>query len=112
MSEKTVTINGTTYDAHTGLPLERKAKAQEAPLSPHHSQAVHATTQKSQTLNRRIVKRATGPMHSIERPVKKSAAITKFAPHPAMPAGKQVRSFSDIGPVPHPMLAGKQTKPL
>lgn len=109
MSEKTVTINGTTYDAHTGLPLTNEARVQALMSRPHHSQTVHSTTQKSQTLNRRIVKKATVRAPSLERPIQRSAAVTRFAPHPVAPAVKQVRSISDIGPVPHPMLAGKQS---
>lgn len=114
MSERTVMINGTAYDAVTGMPVRRQPSQQpKTAPKPHakpngqHSHAVHNVTQKSQTLNRRIVKNA--PHAAKPRPqarprmdVKKSPAITKFAAHPK---GAKVRPAStDIGPVAHPVV--------
>jgi len=112
MSEKTITINGTVYDAHTGMPLhkvEAPLKTQAKPAAPHHaqihhSQAIHHSIQKSQTLNRRVVKKTIAKpqkVRSIAASPQKSPAITKFAPHPTG-AAKPVRSM-DIGLVAHPM---------
>jgi hypothetical protein len=73
--------------------------------TPHYSQTIHKATQKSQTLNRRIVKKLDISPRSIPaaRPdIQKSPSVTKFAPHPV---GMQQRSISDIGHVPHPMAA-------
>jgi hypothetical protein len=110
MSQQTITINGTQYDAHTGMPIQRaqampvstEAAPASAPPKAHHSQSVHSVTQKSQTLNRRVVqKTAKSPQQ--ERPIiQKSPAITKFAPHPTG-AKTQARTMSDIGPVRHPI---------
>jgi len=114
MSEKTITINGTVYDAHTGMPLHKvevPLKTQEKPAAAHHaqihhSQAIHHSIQKSQTLNRRVVKKTgtkqKAPVAStVTAPMQKSPSITKFAPHPTGVA-KPTRSM-DIGPVSHPM---------
>lgn len=112
MSQQTVTINGVLYDAQTGLPLQSAAQIR-TPHFPaantHHSQNVHATTQKSATLNRAFVKKATPTVvqKQFQKPaIQKSPSITKFAPHPhsAQTKSQQKRSM-DIGPVSHPMAA-------
>lgn len=129
MSEqKTITINGTVYDAHTGLPVQKQASAE---LSSHNtstkvhvtpsapsvsrpdSHAIHQVTQKSQTLNRRIVKKtsaeATAAPTTKTTPVsQKSPAITKFAPHPAG-AKATHKIMADIGPVSHPLAQKANT---
>lgn len=110
MSQKTVTINGTMYDAHTGLPVGKAEKsapvrtsAQPKAKKAHHSHEMHARTQKSHTLNRRVVKKAstssTTPSHA---PAAKSPMITKFAPHPTNVQKKRV--VSDIAPAAHPIV--------
>jgi hypothetical protein len=115
MSQQTVTINGTVYDAHTGMPIEKLAGTSEVKSMPtptsteaHHSQSVHLVTQKSQTLNRQVVDR-TIPKPQSRPVVKKSSAITKFAPHPSFSPSK-TRVMSDIGPVNHPMAERVQQK--
>ena len=105
MSQQTVTINGTVYDAHTGLPIKTEAPSAAAPAGNsqlHPSQSVHQVTQKSQTLNRRVVQ----PKNNVQaRPtVQKSPAITKFAPHPVGAGPVATRTISDIGPAQHPMV--------
>ncbi|MDN5274286.1 MAG: hypothetical protein JWP06_187 [Candidatus Saccharibacteria bacterium] len=115
MSQKTVTINGTIYDAHTGMPLEKlgavteaKSTSRHIPSEPRPSQSVHRLPEKSQTLNRHAVGKktpvaaVTTPTTHVRRQVLKSSAITKFAPHPVA-AKPRVRTMSDIGPVSHPM---------
>jgi hypothetical protein len=107
MSQKTVTINGTVYDAHTGLPIGAQAQSQSAPAGQHHpSQSVHRGAQKSQTLARRHVQKSANP--AAARPeVQKSPMVTKFAPHPAgIKQGN--RTISDIGPIAHPIAAKAQ----
>jgi hypothetical protein len=132
MSQKTVTINGTVYDAHTGMPLEKLDAVTEAKSTPHHipseprsSQSVHRLPEKSQTLNRHVVgkknpatvvAKTAAPTH-VRRQVLKSSAITKFAPHPAA-AKPRVRTMSDFGPAvtaSHPIAVKaqqQQVKPV
>jgi len=118
MSEqKTITINGTVYDARTGLPVQSQAVASpqthSAPKPASHktalrpeSRAVHQVTQKSQTLNRRTVRKSASQVAASQKSapaVQKSPAITKFAPHPA--GAKTPRKvMTDIGPVSHPLV--------
>ncbi|HEU5121367.1 MAG TPA: DUF4367 domain-containing protein [Candidatus Saccharimonadales bacterium] len=124
MSQKTITINGRVYDAHTGMPLddvpaeqtlepEEKTSPKRSPL---HHKSIHSAPQKSQTLNRRVVKkiaatpkkvRPTAQAHSVKPPVAKSPAITRFAPHPA---GVKPRVMRDIGPTVHPHVTKTQQK--
>lgn len=106
MSQQTVTINGTVYDAHTGLPV--KSSVPVAQPQPHPSQAVHYTPQKSQTLNRRVVQPKIASTSAQTRPaVQKSPLVTKFAPHPAG-IKQPSRLVSDIGPMAHPIAAKAQ----
>ena len=116
MSQQTVTINGVLYDAQTGLPILNAVQAQ-APHFPainaQHSQNVHRATQKSATLNRSFVKKATPTVvqkQFTQAPVQKSASITKFAPHPKAAHKKPQTRHMDIGPAPHPMVARAQQK--
>jgi hypothetical protein len=110
MSKQTVTINGVVYDAHTGMPVApvlTKVAAIATPpsIDAHRSQSMHKATQKSQTLNRRIV-RKTAPAQARPATVaQKSSAITKFAPHPSAAKKTPGKTMSDIGPVQHPMVA-------
>jgi hypothetical protein len=110
MSKQTVTINGTVYDAHTGMPVSvDNATPAPTPVAQPHSQSVHQVTQKSQTLNRRLVqqKPSVAPASSIQ----KSPQITKFAPQ--QPQKQPSRVVSDFGPAPHPMAtrANQQLAP-
>lgn len=127
MSQKTVTINGREYDAHTGMPIDAApaAVSQSSPKrSPLHHSTMHARQQKSQTLNRRTVKKthtpasnkaaaqvSTKPPVQVHKPVTtpaKTHAITKFAPHPT---GVKTRVMSDIAPARrHPHVAKAQAK--
>lgn len=113
MNHKTVTINGTVYNAHTGLPVtannpSTNKSSRVTAKQPSHSQSVHKTAQKSQTLNRRIVKN-TAPqattLTQTAQPTQKSPAITKFAPHPV--GIKKDAVMSDIAPVRHHPIAAK-----
>lgn len=111
MDQKTVTINGTVYDAHTGLPI---TPAQENPnpiaaSKIHPSQSIHQNTQKSQTLARRHIKKSSAPTAPrVQNQVEKSPMVTKFAAHaPAQPAK---RTISDIGPMAHPVVAKAHQK--
>lgn len=106
MSQQTVTINGRIYDVHTGRPIqdttEQNAPPQPRPVQGSH--AIHQATQKSQTLNRQIVKKAVAQRPQPEKPrldIKKSPAITKFAPHPS--GSQPVNQQKDIAPVAHPI---------
>lgn len=109
MNQKTVTINGTAYDAHTGLPVSSRPASTTPAKQPAHSQTIHKTTQKSQTLNRRIVKNNVTKQpvttEQIRPVIKKSPAISKFAPHPAKMT--HVAPVADIAPVQHHPIAAK-----
>lgn len=135
---QTVVINGRHYDARTGLPVDPNTIT--APVSPVvptptprttsrtsvTSHAIHAKTQRSQTLARKhtkkptVVRPATTQSVSGIAPRKKTAiditapksqAISKFAPHPAAitPRKTPVRSM-DIGPVAHPHVTKAHAK--
>lgn len=127
MSQRTVTINGTVYDARTGMPLEKlgavtetKATPAHTPSQPRPSQSVHRIPEKSKTLNRHVVGKKTPaktqtPVRQdiVRRPVAnitKSPTITRFAPHPVAAKQPQTRSMSDIAaPVAqHPIAAKAQ----
>lgn len=104
MSEQTVTINGIVYDAHTGLRMESDQSTPVTPptLTPQPSHAVHASLQKSHTLNRRIVQKHKPSLPS-KASVKKSPMITRFATG-TMDIKPGSRPTPDIGPVPHPLI--------
>lgn len=110
MSQKTITINGQLYDAYTGMPIqnvhteEQVAATMPLPSASQHSASIHQTTQKSQTLNRQVVKRIASvqpPSTSQQPSARKSPMVSKFAPH--APDTKRARVISDIGPMKHPM---------
>ncbi|MGB2787669.1 MAG: hypothetical protein WBB94_04800 [Candidatus Saccharimonadaceae bacterium] len=113
MSQKTIVINGITYDAHTGLPIK---SAQEVPAEPArpddhaHSAKVHQRTQRSSTLNRKIVAPAPvqpKPIRTMNdfsaRPLSqaKTPVISKFAVH----TETQVTPARELesAPVAHPI---------
>jgi len=106
MSQQTVTINGRVYDIRTGQPVHDATRAEPAhPRQVQNSHGIHQATQKSQTLNRRIVKKVVVPQaqptQKARPQVQKSPAITKFAPHPSgiQPAVRKM----DMKPMPHPI---------
>lgn len=108
MNRQTVTINGRVYDVRTGRPVRDIATPPKTkPRQTQDSQAIHRATQKSQTLNRRIVKKATAPSQKIaEQPrlqIQKSPNITKFAPHPV--GVKPIARKMDSKPTVHPVAA-------
>lgn len=118
MSQQTVTINGTVYDAHTGMPLEQTNAAPQADQSvaprqytPAPSQAVHQKLQKSQTLNRRIVKNKSPLKTQVQNHpvVQRSPQIAKFAPHPA---GIKPAPIDPITPVQQHPIAVKAQQPV
>ena len=119
MSQQTVTINGIIYDTRTGLPVTASTATAPAPKprvkQPHSvaaaSHAIHRPTQKSQTLNRSLVKKS--PAHSVAHPKRRIAArpdivrtgdIKKFAPHPAgaTPIAATAPAVRDAAPIEQP----------
>ena len=98
MTRKTVTINGTLYDALSGLPLKRtitvhdepsKYAGRSAPSVQSHT--VHSSTQKSATLQRQFVKRRpteTTTHSSVSSIHNRSSQMTRTTPvtprHPAV----------------------------
>lgn len=126
MSERqTVTINGRLYDVLTGLPTTNNHtadtipdKSYSNPVATHTATQIHATMQRSQTLNRRVIQKpaiaptvakldAAPVAHVAQRRVasqvvQKSPSISRFAPHPQAAPRQNRRVMSDIGPVKHP----------
>lgn len=112
MSQKTITINGTVYDAHTGLPIENSTEAVSHaetsevshPHRNHPAHTMHQKTQKSHILNRQVVKSSAPVMpNHTHQVVQRSPHITKFAPHPSGTPKAPQRSM-DISAVKHPMV--------
>jgi hypothetical protein len=125
MSEKTVIVKGTVYDKRTGMPLRLDRASQQTKTA--HS--VHRPLQKSQTLNRKYVKRdvpqvasaaivtpapevlPTITTHHVTRTprvVKPAPKVTHFAKPVAKPHTGKV--MSDIGPAPHRLATQAQQK--
>ena len=113
-----VSIGGVNYDSHSGLAIDIKPGAAVQPALRRdqsvHAKGVHATQQRSTTLNRRFVKKTVQPAAArpsssaatsvdIRRPVKRSPHISKFARDPQGLAVK--RQASDIAPTAHPVVA-------
>jgi len=119
MSQETVTINGVSYDSHTGLPVQKSESQMTAidhqprPRQTHSqpSHQMHRRVQKSQTLNRRTVqKKVTAQIApTATKPQAPTHTISKFAAHPAGAQSKR-RVMSDIGPSTHPMARKVQKK--
>lgn len=115
MSEThTITINGRKYDRLTGLAVADRAPATPAaptfdqPKRITHSNNVHATAQKSQTLNRRAIKKpiiaATAAPARVRPQINRSPAISKFAKHPSGDIVAHKRIVQDIAPQQHPSV--------
>jgi hypothetical protein len=107
MSQKTITINGTIYDAHSGLPIEPLQTVGSSSVDfsapkAHHSHDIHNHAQKSHTLNRRVVKNQLHSSAASLQTVKNIHTITKFAPHPSG-STTRTRTMADIGPSVHPI---------
>lgn len=108
MSQQTVTINGTIYDRETGLPL-RVERSSVTASKERPAQAVHATIQHTQTLNRRYVHPpAMRQQHALDtqRVTVRTATnprISRFSDN-SQPQQKQVQQHQDIGPVAHPVV--------
>ncbi len=85
MNQKTIVINGITYDAHTGLPIKSTEKAAVEPTrrDDHaHSAKVHQRAQRSSTLNRKIVSLAPTPVQ--QQPAART--VNDFGVRPSTPA--------------------------
>ncbi len=103
--QQTVTINGTSYDARSGLPLSRQSSASPA-KRPVASTAIHARPKKATTLSRKQVrsKQPRSLLSEVKRPTK-SPHISRFAPDvtpkkaSSAPAPKAHKA--DIPPIPH-----------
>lgn len=108
---KIVTINGQRYDAQTGLPVA-PTRTTDSPLKKtSSSSSVHAATQKSRTLIRRVAKKPAKPSARPTRPtgrtmdIARSSKITRFAPRtPAQPA-KTAKESPDLPPSTHPIVS-------
>lgn len=111
MNKQTITINGQTYDKHTGMPVvgePTQHKSAHKQSATAHSSSLHHRQQKSTTLNRRYVKKspqaAAAPPSSSTVRAQASPAIRKFAIPEEKPAATKPASAKhlDISPVKHP----------
>ena len=73
MSQKTVEINGTLYDKHTGMPI-RNVQPSTPTKHRSHAGSLHRTPQKSTTLHRSYVRKTESATTSAQQP-KASTAI-------------------------------------
>ena len=118
--QKTITINGVEYDAHTGLRTEvpEHKKVDHKSKQTIQSHVVHKKAARTQTLNRAHVKSpnrvstSTRQHVSTPKPVThtKSPMIHKFSPTAPKraPVAPQRAVISDMAPIKHPL----QTKAL
>lgn len=107
---KTVTINGQRYDAQTGMRIA-PTRTTDSPIKKVSSSSVHAATQKSRTLIRRVAKK---PVKPSARPTKtagrtmdiaRSSKITRFAPRTVQPQAKTTKESPDLPPANHPIVS-------
>lgn len=69
MTKQTISVNGTVYDAQTGMPLRIERGNATAPRQ-HNARQMHAQPQRSKTLNRKYVRR------EVKKPTPKTANQT------------------------------------
>lgn len=111
MDDKSIVIiNGRSYDARTGLPIEENKQ----PASPSRRVApnsVHKTQQRSQTLNRRLAQKGRSSSKPVSKPntgktmdIARSAHVSKFAPKVASASTpKKSTETPDKIPSAHPI---------
>ncbi len=86
-----VSINGRRYDARTGLPTNEQPIEKPKPHHTPHplvtSNGVHTGTQRSSTLNRRLIKKPAAPTKSRQpagtgrsMDIARSSSVSRFAP--------------------------------
>lgn len=123
---KIVTVNGRRYDAVTGLPIEevpvtnsdkQPVKSPKKPTAPKpaprtsrgitNSEIIHSSTQRSQTLLRRVAKKPATPSKPVTKrkspgrhmDIAKSASVSRFAKNPVVkPAESPVIASSTKTP--------------
>lgn len=112
MGQKIITINGKNYDAHTGMLVDSTPEIVSPKQSPARSHtphsSLHASTQKSHTLNRRVVKKEVPQNSPIRRPaqsIQKSPMVSKFASHPSGFTQHIIKQNPDIAAREHPLVA-------
>jgi len=108
---KIVTINGQRYDVQTGLPIAPARTADSSQKRAIVSTNIHAATQKSRTLIRRVAKKTTKPL---ARPVKtagrtmdiaRSSKITHFTSRTQSPTISATKESPDLPPTNHPIVS-------
>lgn len=111
MAEHTVTINGTQYDAQTGLPTKPTAQAPSTSAPVTHSKTIHIAVQKSQTLNRTAVQKLAPAPKAVHQDIvtrqhaniAKHPNVSRFASDPSFRKAPKTTT-ADIAAVPHPMV--------
>lgn len=113
MDENTILVNGTLYDAVTGMPIKKQAATPasgvaqgERNAKPSHH--MHRKMETSRTSNRRapaapMIQKRSETRRVIQPSATKSPAVTRFAPQPSQ-ATNRPRVMNDITPAaPHPI---------
>lgn len=106
MDSKTITVNGTVYDAATGLPISKQASDSQ-PARPEARQAkpshsMHRRPDASRTASRRspvtpMIQKRSDASRTMRPSLTKSPAVTRFAPQPSK-ALNRPRLMNDIQP--------------
>lgn len=119
--EKTVTVNGRAFDAVTGLPIKSTPKS--TPKSPAPAKSVHASTQRSKTLNRKITKKPTAAAANVPKvarnrrlsmDIARSSSVSRFnrpKPQAAPTSSDSKAKATEEAPKRHP-LAAKAVKTM
>lgn len=106
--QKTIQINGTHYDAHTGLRVNNASlAATPAKAVSAHAHTLHKTTSRTQTLNRTHMRapiQTAAPKRLVSH--QKSPMVHKFAHKVAQsPTARHGKVISDMAVVKHPVQA-------
>ncbi|PID31495.1 hypothetical protein CR983_00900 [Candidatus Saccharibacteria bacterium] len=119
MKAHTITINGRTYDRHTGMPLHDVQVPASSAQPRRHAQTLHRQAQHTKTLNRRYVKQpalAQPRAQAAPQPVPRKKPVTHTISRHAKPAIRPTaKRIIDIPPTVHPMVqrvqAARQPQP-
>lgn len=119
MKHTTISVNGTVYDSQTGKPLRRE-RGQGKPID-HDATTVHASLQRSQTLDRRYIHRehpavpsskTTPQIIKHRAPIPKKAqrridGITRFPKQPVTSVHSTITK-PDVAPTPNQLVTKAQ----
>lgn len=114
---KTVLINGRKYDARTGLPVDTRSRG--ATPTRTHSSTIHASTQRTRTLARRVTKKPVANTNAAGKKrqpgqvmdVARSPRISRFHTETITPQPVAKKIEKPTAPVrPHPVVMQARAK--